>query len=56
VNANPYGLPATTGRFRALGVVTLDEGDPLEWAAKLAAANRCSQEVREFAPVPTAGS
>ena len=28
----------------------------LKWAAKLAAANRCAQEVREFAPVPTSGS
>lgn len=30
--------------------------DALGWAAKLAAANRCAQEVREFSPVPVAGS
>ena len=35
-------------------VPSLDEA--LRWAAKLAAACRCAQEVREFAPVPAAGN
>ena len=41
------------------GVTIIDvpsREDALKWAAKLATANRCAQEVREFAPVPTAGS
>jgi hypothetical protein len=41
------------------GVTIIDvpsREDALKWAAKLAAANRCAQEVREFAPLPTAGS
>ena len=30
--------------------------EALRWATKLAAASRCAQEVREFAPVPTVGN
>jgi hypothetical protein len=36
-----------------IDVPTLDEA--LQWAAKLATACRCAQEVREFAPVPAVG-
>jgi hypothetical protein len=36
-----------------IDVPSLDEA--LQWAAKLATACRCAQEVREFAPVPAVG-
>jgi hypothetical protein len=30
--------------------------DALQWAAKIAVACRCAQEVREFLPVPDVGN
>lgn len=41
------------------GVTILDvpsREEALQWAAKLAAACRCAQEVREFAPDPAVGN
>ena len=40
------------GGFAVVDVPTRDEA--LEWAAKIAAACRCAQEVRELLPDPTA--
>jgi hypothetical protein len=37
-----------------IDVPSLDEA--LRWAAKIAAACRCAQEVREFAPDPAVGN
>jgi hypothetical protein len=42
---------AYIGGFSVLDVASRDEA--LEWAAKLAVACRCAQEVREFVPDPT---
>ncbi|HET9115807.1 MAG TPA: hypothetical protein VFN33_06910 [Gaiellaceae bacterium] len=47
-----FGGPAIAG------VTIIDvpsREDARRWAAKLAAANRCAQEVHEFAPVPAVG-
>jgi hypothetical protein len=42
---------AYIGGFSVVDVASRDEA--LAWAAKLAAACRCAQEVREFVPDPT---
>jgi hypothetical protein len=39
------------GRFAVIDVPSREEA--LEWAAKIAVACRCAQEVREFVPDPT---
>ena len=44
---NPEGK-AYIGGFSVVDVTTRDEA--LEWAARIAAACRCAQEVREFVP------
>jgi hypothetical protein len=44
---NPAGK-AYIGGFSVVDVTTRDEA--LEWAARIAAACRCAQEVREFVP------
>ena len=46
--------PEAVGGFCVVGVPTRQEA--LEWAAKLAVACRCAQEVREFMPDPTVGN
>jgi hypothetical protein len=43
---------AYVGGFSVVDVTSREEA--LEWAAKLAVACRCAQEVREFVPDPTA--
>ena len=47
----PY--PEALGGFCVVDVPAREEA--LEWAAKLAVACRCAQEVREFLPDPTVG-
>ena len=42
------------GGFTVLDVTSREEA--LEWAAKIAAACRCAQEVREFVPDPAVGN
>jgi hypothetical protein len=42
------------GAFSIVDVPT--RADALEWAAKIAAACRCAQEVREFMPDPAVGN
>jgi hypothetical protein len=48
----PY--PEATGGLCVVDVPSRE--DALEWAAKLAVACRCAQEVREFMPDPTVGN
>ena len=50
VTDGPY--PEAVGGMSILDVASREEA--LEWAAKIAAACRCSQEVREFLPEPPA--
>ncbi|SRR6266550_2130639 len=45
---------AYTGGFAVVDVPLREEA--LEWAAKIAAACRCPQEVREFLPDPAVGN
>jgi hypothetical protein len=53
VSDGPYPeRKAYIGGFSVVDVASRDEA--LAWAAKLAAACRCAQEVREFVPEPTA--
>ena len=42
------------GGFSVIEAPSREEA--LEWAAKIAAACRCAQEVREFAPDPAVGN
>ena len=52
VTDGPY--PETKEVIGGLAVVDVPSRDEaLEWAAKIAAACRCAQEVREFLPDPT---
>jgi hypothetical protein len=46
--------PEAVGGFCVVGVPSRDEA--LTWAAKIAAACRCAQEVREFMPDPAVGN
>jgi hypothetical protein len=48
----PY--PEAIGGFCVVDVRSREEA--LEWAAKVAVACRCAQEVREFMPDPTVGN
>ena len=55
VTVGPY--PETKevlGGFAVVDVPSREEA--LEWAAKIAAACRCAQEVREFLPDPAVGN
>jgi hypothetical protein len=52
VTDGPY--PEAIGGFCVVGVPTREEA--VEWAAKVAVACRCAQEVREFMPDPTVGN
>jgi len=53
VTDGPYPVSkAYIGGFAIVDVPSRDEA--LEWAAKIAVACRCAQEVREFVPDPTA--
>lgn len=48
----PY--PESTGYLGGFAVVDVtSREEALEWAAKIAVACRCAQEVREFVPDPT---
>jgi hypothetical protein len=46
--------PEAVGGLSVLDVPTREQG--LEWAAKIAVACRCAQEVREFMPDPAVGN
>jgi hypothetical protein len=46
--------PEVIGGMSIVDVASREEA--LEWAAKIAVACRCAQEVREFMPDPTAGN
>jgi len=46
--------PEAVGGFCIVGVPSREEA--LKWAAKLAVACRCAQEVREFMPDPAVGN
>jgi len=46
--------PEAVGGFCVVDVPSRDEA--LAWAAKIAVACRCAQEVREFMPDPTVGN
>jgi hypothetical protein len=48
------GSKAYIAGVTIIDVPSLEEA--LEWAAKIAAACRCAQEVREFAPDPAVGN
>jgi hypothetical protein len=52
VTDGPY--PEAIGGLCVVEVPSRDEA--LEWAAKIAVACRCAQEVREFMPDPTVGN
>ena len=52
VTDGPY--PEAIGGLCVVDVRSREEA--LEWAAKLAVACRCAQEVREFMPDPTVGN
>jgi hypothetical protein len=52
VTDGPY--PEAIGGFCVVEVPSREEA--LEWAAKIAVACRCAQEVREFMPDPTVGN
>jgi hypothetical protein len=52
VTDGPY--PEAIGGFCVIDVPSREEA--LEWAAKVAVACRCAQEVREFMPDPTVGN
>ena len=52
ITGGPY--PEAIGGFCVVDVPSREEG--LEWAAKVAVACRCAQEVRELYPDPTAGN
>jgi hypothetical protein len=54
----PDGTVTDGAENNIAGVTIIDvpsREDALQWATKLAAANRCAQEVHEFAPVPAMG-
>ncbi|AOT04565.1 YciI family protein [Arthrobacter sp. U41] len=52
VTDNPYPeSKERLGGFSVVDVASRDEA--LKWAAKIAVACRCAQEVREFVPDPT---
>ena len=54
----PDGTVTDGAENNIAGVTIIDvpsREDALQWATKLAAANRCAQEVHEFASVPTLG-
>jgi hypothetical protein len=54
----PDGTVTDGAKNKIAGVAIIDvpsRQDALQWAARLAAALRCPQEVHEFAPVPTVG-
>jgi hypothetical protein len=54
----PDGTVTEGAKNNIAGLTIIDvpsREEALQWAAKLAAAVRCAQEVHEFAPVPTAG-
>jgi hypothetical protein len=46
--------PELNGRFTVLDVPSQEAA--VEWAAKIAAAGRCGQEIREFMPNPAVGN
>ena len=52
VTDGPY--PEATGGLCVVDVRSREQA--LEWAAKIAVACRCAQEVREFMPDPTVGN
>ena len=52
VTEGPY--PEAIGGFCVVDVPSREEA--LEWAAKIAGACRCAQEVREFMPDPAVGN
>jgi len=52
ITGGPY--PEAIGGFCVVDVPSRAEA--LEWAAKIAVACRCAQEVREFMPDPTVGN
>jgi hypothetical protein len=52
ISEGPY--PEAIGGFCVVDVPAREEA--LEWAAKIAAACRCAQEVREFMPDPAVGN
>jgi hypothetical protein len=52
VTEGPY--PHAVGGFSVVEAPTREEA--LKWAAKIAVACRCAQEVREFMPDPTVGN
>jgi hypothetical protein len=52
VTDGPY--PEAIGGLCVVDVPSREEA--LEWAAKIAVACRCAQEVREFMPDPTVGN
>ena len=54
----PDGTVTDGAENNIAGVTIIDVpslNEALQWAAKLATACRCAQEVREFAPVPAVG-
>ena len=54
VTPGPYPeTKAVIGGFSIIDVPSREEA--LKWAAKIAVACRCAQDVREFMPDPTAG-
>jgi hypothetical protein len=52
VTDGPY--PEAVGGFCVVGVPSREEA--LEWAARIAVACRCAQDVREIMPDPTVGT
>jgi hypothetical protein len=54
VNGSPAGKVAYVGGMSIIDVPSAEEA--LEWAAKIAAACRCAQEVREFMTDPAVGN
>ena len=52
ISEGPY--PETVGGFCVVDLPSREEA--LEWAAKIAVACRCAQEVREFMPDPAVGN
>jgi len=52
-------IERSEGKAYNAGVTIIDApsiGEALQWAAKIAAACRCAQEVREFGPDPAVGN
>lgn len=54
VTDRAYANKAYVGGFSVVDVASREEA--MQWAAKVAAACRCAQEVREFMPDPAVGN